>query len=364
MNYKKILYIGPYREFGGAANSSRNFIHALHRAGHDVCIAPIYTTGDIYPENEISSEILPLENNFLKSYDIVIQHCHPCEYVYKSGWSLNIGVFQFDSFLLPHTLSSRLKLVDRIVVNSMNNYNVVQKILIDHEIKYCPELINEELVHQSYKKYEWANMDLNYKFYLIGDFVNRKNFIKAISGYISAFTKYDNVELILKTKPHYTHNNDQVLHKELEYELEKIYNANKLKKADAPQIKIMIGKFNYHDLLTLHYNANCFIDISMGENFGYSTLEAAMFNKDIIVNSKSSSNEIPTKKYQVLAKACNVHDPFAKNFLDNRTNNLWYDVDFEDYILCLKRAYENRYNNEQSNDLSRFYYSNINNLIC
>lgn len=366
MIYKKILYIGPYREFSGAGNSARNYIHALYKSGHDVCISPIYITGDIYPENEISSEILPLENNYLKNYDIIIQHCHPFEWVHRAGHALNIGIFQFNSLKLHPLLSHRLSLVDRVVVNSVNNETIVNRITTTKNIVYCPELIDTDSLNRNFHIYEWNNKkDKPYTFYLIGDFIDRKNFTKAISGYITAFSKNDNVQLILKTKPHYTHNNENILHKEIEYELEKIFHANKLSKERAPEIKIMIGKFTYDQLLNLHYNGDCFIDISMGENFGFSTLEAAMFQKDIIVNSKSSSNEIPDKKYSVLSSQVYIHDPHNNNMIDNRTTNMWSNIDFDNYVSYLKTSYLNRYENKSTkNSISKFTYDQVNALIC
>lgn len=365
MNNKKILYIGPYREFGGSGNSARNYIHALYMAGHDVCISPIYVTGDIYPENEISSEILPLENNHLKNYDIIIQHCHPCEYVYTKGVAKTIGIFEFNSYKLCPTLSSRLKLVDTLVVNSLNNQKIVKNLLPEHDIKYVPQLIDKNIVNQHFERYQWnSGSNRPYSFYLIGDFIHRKNFIKAINGYVTTFSRNDNVQLIIKTKPHYSHNNENILHKEIEYELGRVFDANKITKENAPDIKIMLGKFDYKQILTLHYNGDCYIDVSMGENFGFSTLEAALFNKNIIVNNRLSSYNIPSSKYGVSAKPINTYDPYDKNFISNRTNNLWFDIDFEDYIKSLKIAYTNRYDSVCTNELNEYDYSNIDQLLC
>ena len=74
--HKKILYIAPYREMTGYGNSARNYIEALNKQGHDVCIAPIYISATNYPEEYIDKEILPwrgiTQRIMMWSYSIVI----------------------------------------------------------------------------------------------------------------------------------------------------------------------------------------------------------------------------------------------------------------------------------------------------
>jgi|LakMenE01Jun11ns_1017448.scaffolds.fasta_scaffold9958414_4 glycosyltransferase involved in cell wall biosynthesis len=366
INKHRILYIGPYREFSGAGQSARNYIRALYHAGHDICIAPIFTTGDIYPENEISSEILPLENNYLKKYDILIQHCHPFDYIQDSRFDLNIGLFQFNTQNLHKILRSRFNLVDRIIVNSKLNHRVLNDIVLnsDTKVKYVPELIDLSLKDNSYQKYDWLQKKDPYVFYGIGDFIHRKNFISLISAYIHTFRKDDNVQLIVKTKPHHLHNNHEILCKEIDYEVSRIYDANKISKESAPDIKMMIGKFEYYQLLKLHYNGNCFVDVSMGENFGYSVLESALFNNDIIVNKHIGSSEIVGSSYTVNANICNVYDPYTKSFIDNTIDHKWMSVDYEDLCYKMKLAWLNRYNTNNQYDLDQFSYSRVNELIC
>jgi len=363
----RILYIGPYREFSGAGNSARNYIQALYRAGYNVCISPIYLTGDVYPENEISSEILPLETNYLKKYDIVIQHCHPFDYIQDSRFDLNIGIFQFNSQDLPKILRSRLNLVDKVISNSNLNTNILRSILknIDHSKICCvPELINEELVNEQYTKYDWLKKSDPYVFYTIGDFIPRKNILTLVSAFLKTFTKEDNVQLIIKTKPHHLHNNYEILYKELDYEISKIYDANKTTKENSPEIKIMMGKFQYNKLLNLHFNGSCYVDISMGENFGYSVLEAALFNKDIIVNNNISSSEITNTTYKVSANISSINDPYTKSFIENNTNDYWMDIDYNDLCSKLKESWMNRYSNINEYDLSKYFFNKINQLIC
>ena len=155
-----------------------------------------------------------------------------------------------------------------------------------------------------------------------------------------------------------------MLCKEIDYEVSRVYDANKTIKSLAPDIKIMMGKFEYNQLLNLHYNSDCFVDVSMGENFGYSLLEAALFNNTIIVNSGISSSEIVQTPYMVDSHITNVYDPYTKSFVDNSISHKWMNVDYDNLCYHMKNAWLNRYSTINEYDLSEYSYSNINKLLC
>lgn len=364
---KNILYIGPYREFSGAGNSSRRYIEALHQNGHDVCIAPIFYSGEIYPEQDISSEILPLEHNYLKSYDIVIQHCHPFDYCYSNKFEKNIGIFQFNAATLSPSITSRLKILDEIVVNSNFNKSIINSFRHNNQlnIKVFPELIDENLKNKNYVDYQWLpEKNKPLIFYTIGDMTNRKNIEKIILAFLYTFNKSDNVELLIKTKSHFSHDKENIIHKEMEYALNKCYRILRKNKKDLKNPKIMIGQFDYSSILSMHKNCNCYIDASKAENFGYPVLEAALFNNYIICNENSSTKEISDKSYLVSSIEEDVVDPDTPNFIYNRLGDQWYNVSFID--LCSKmgevfRCFQSQENIEHN--LDNYFYSKIDGLL-
>lgn len=363
---KNILYIGPYREFGGAGNSARNYIQALFESGHDVCIAPIFYTGDTYPENEISSDILPLENNTLRNYDIVIQHCNPFDYVYSNKFDINIGIYQFNSGVINNSILSRLNLMDRIVVNSTFNFNVINKSakqeLVD-KILVCPELIDTRLKNKEYPEYPWINHN-SVVFYTIADLIERKNIQKIITAFLYTFGTEDKAELIIKTKPHYSHRENDLVNKEIQYMIDKIYKTLRLDKNHCKQPKIMVGAFEHRAVLGVHKNANIYIDASMAENFGYSVLEAALFDNYLIVNENSSTSEISSSCLLTESRPINITDSYTNTFMENTIDQYWYDVDFHHLCSNMQTAYFSGLGNKcVSHDLSKYAYKNVENIL-
>jgi glycosyltransferase involved in cell wall biosynthesis len=364
-NNKNILYIGPYREYSGAGNAARNYIQALYEAGNDVCIAPIFYTGETYPENEISSDILPLENNHLKNYDIVIQHCHPFDYIYSNKFDINIGIYQFNSDSIRSTTISRLMLMDRIVLNSRHNKKIIDSLSSSIETIVVPELIDINLKNKSYIEYSWLKKKPNpVVFYTIGDFIERKNIQDIIRAFIYTFRDNDNVELIVKTKPHYSHKQQDLINKEIEYYIEKIYASLRLDKKSNKQPKIMVGQFDYSYLLALHKNCNIYVDASMAENFGYTCLEAALFDNYLIVNENSSTQEISPLAFRTSSRPVNISDSYTANFVDNTVQDFWYHINFEHLCDNMRNAYFKAIVSPKiKHNLNHYDYSNIGEMI-
>lgn len=365
---KNILYIGPYREFSGAGNAARNYIQALFEIGHDICISPIYYTSDIYPDNEISSDILALENNYLSRYDVIIQHCHPFDYVYDSRFEKNIGIYQFNSADIHPSLITRLNLMDKIVVNSAFNYKALYKICrteIADKINIWPELIDRKLSNRSYVEYSWIKQKPRpVVFYTVGDLIERKNIHTIIKAFLYTFKDYDNVELIIKTKSHHSHNELDLINKELEYNIDKIYRCLKINKKSARQPKIMVGAFDYEYLLALHQNSNVYIDCAMSENFGYSVLEAALFGNYLIVNENSSTAEISNNCLLTHSMPITINDSYTTNFIENTPERYWYEVSFESICENMLKAYCLALCNPKTeHDLTKYHYQTMENLL-
>jgi glycosyltransferase involved in cell wall biosynthesis len=362
---KNILYIGPYREYSGAGNAARNYIQALYEFGHDVCIAPIFYTGETYPENEISSDILPLENNHLKRYDVVIQHCHPFDYVYSNKFEMNIGLYQFSSDSVKPAIVSRLMMMDRIILNSEHNKKIIDSLSSSINSIVVPELIDINLKNESYIEYSWLKRQPNpIVFYTIGDFIERKNIQDIIRAFLYTFRDNENVELIIKTKPHYSHKQQDFINKELEYYIDKIYASLRMDKKNNKQPKIMVGQFDYRYLLALHKNSNIYIDASMAENFGYTCLEASLFDNYLIVNENSSTMEISSASFPTTSRPVSVLDSYTANFVDNTVEDFWYHINFEDLCKNMMKAYlQAVVSPKQKHDLSRYEYKNIESMI-
>ena len=346
-----ILYIGPYREFSGMGNAARQYIKALVASGDNISIRPSYNIFKPFPKEEIGNEILELESNFSKSYHKVIQHCYPHQVVLDKRFQQNICITHLESMGSNQTIAQYLNIMDTIVVGSNYCVKALSSNGVDpSKIKIIPEPIDLEIV-SSYKENNppKAKTSSAFSFYTICDFVDRKNLDKMILAYSLACDKLDDIELVIKLKS-FT-NTDIHINESIEYFLSKIYSTIRRNNIRKPQI--LLGETKYDTILYMHNNHDCFINVSSGESFGYSTLEAMAFENNIMVNKHIGSSEIIQENCGNLVetKSCQCLDSDRVYYLYNSINDYWFVPEVSSIIENMyKSIYESKENKKQRID--------------
>lgn len=361
-----ILYIGPYREFSGMGNASRQYIKALILAGYNVSVRPIYNLFKPYPAQEIDNEIIELESNFSKSYHAVIQHCFPHQFTLDRRFNKNIGIVHLESQGYGYGIVDYIDLMDHIIVPS----NYVYKTLIyagtdPSKLSIVPEPIDLEYIN-SHKQNNKTTKD-KFSFYTICDFIDRKNLDKIITAYSLAFDKEDNVEFVIKLKNFA--NTDIHIGESIDYTLSKIYSI--LKRNHITKPKIVCGNTKYEAVMYLHNNNDCFINASSGESFGYATLEAMAFNNNIIVNDQIGSSEIVADGCGYITNVTEINcvdqDRLYPQY--NTIDNTWFMPELNSLITNMYKAVnETSYEKEQriaaqNTALQNFSMENIANRL-
>lgn len=347
-----ILYIGPYREFSGMGNAARKYIKALLVAGHNIGIRPIFNTFKTYPENDIDYEILELESNVAKPYDIVIQHCYPHQLNYDHRFNKNIGIIHLEAMNYYEHFIDYINTMDEVIVGSNYVYkSLVHRDNLRTKIKIVPEPIDIEYLSQ-YQNNNISQKRNNYSFYVVADLVDRKNIYDILKAYIMLYDSGDNVDLVLKLKNYSSQdiNIDQVV----EYEFSKIY--GKYRKNNFKKPQIVFGDTNYESLLYIHNNNDCLINISSGESFGYSALEALCFNNNVITTKNSATSEL-LGDYGGLLIDVNKSRCEESNriyYMYNSHHQWWYKPDLESLMLNMDMAR----NESLSNKEKRINYQN------
>lgn len=329
-----ILYIGPYREFTGMGNAARQYIKALLVAGHNVSIRPIYNTFKAYPEKDIDYEILELESNIAKPYDILIQHCYPHQLYYDNRFQKNIGIIHLESSNYYSNISNYINMMDEVIVGSNFVHKVLSSINFSKPIRVVPEPIDLEFI-KKYRENNTRSIKDSYSFYAIGDLSERKNLYEIVKAFVVAYDSDDNVDLVLKI---ISSNERVATDQEIEYELNKIY--SRIKKNYEKRPRIVFGDIDYHSILYLHNNNDCFINVSSGESFGYSTLEAMAFNNQIIVNDQIGSSEIIDEDCglfnNVYKRSC--EDSSRLYHIYNSYHQSWYKPEIDRLIVNMNTA--------------------------
>lgn len=131
-----------------------------------------------------------------------------------------------------------------------------------------------------------------YKFYCIGQLINRKGILETIESFCKSFTSTDKVMLILKTfKLNYS-------------EFEKVRCISKILSVcrnynHAPIIFIK-ESLNYDEIRSLHEIGDCYVQLTRSEGFGLGIFDAFNSKKDIIVTGHGGQIEYLGKDYEGL----------------------------------------------------------------
>lgn len=284
-----ILYIGPYREFSGEGNASRNYLKALIQTGHNISARPIYNLFKPYPKEDIDPDILDLETNFSKKYHTIIQHANPHQFIYSAKFDKNIAITHLDSYNYQCNIADYFNIVDTLVVGSLWLKKNIEKI---HNIKTkvvnIPEPIDIEKINEYRNTNTKIKKDHNFKFYVIADYVCRKNIDTILLAFLLLSQQFSGIDLVLKIKN--KSNDTGILESTIQYNFEKLYVSLRTNEIKKP--KILFGGTKYNSILFLHNNNDCLINASYGESFGYSCLEAMAFNNNIIVTSDTGAEEL------------------------------------------------------------------------
>lgn len=342
-----ILYIGPYREFSGMGNAARNYIKSLVVAGYNVSIRPIYNVFQSYPDKELESEILDLEYNFSKKYHKVIQHCYPHQFCLNKKFDQHIGIVHLESKNYMKSLSPFIDLMDSIIVGS----EFVKNVLSEDQnrsakIHVVPEPININQIHEYKQQHKSQPKESDrYSFYVISDFITRKNINTILLAFLILSDKFEYIDLIIKTKGSGSLDvvNDQVI----QYEFEKIYNT--MRKNQFRKPRILVGNTKYEAIKYIHNNNDCIINISSGESFGYSVLEAMCFNNNTIVTNNTALSELTNNTgYVVDSELIQCMDSDRIFHIYNSIDQKWYEPSLDSLVLQMSRAAHESPKNKQN----------------
>lgn len=333
-----ILFVGPYREFTGIGNASRKYIEALSVAGYNVAARPIFNTIKPVLEQQLSEAVLRSEKNKSDKYDTIIQHGYPHQFCYHQGYK-NIGIIHIESTQYGFDIYEYLNHLDEIWVGSTVSKNELIRLSLDEKkIKIVPEFIDLNIVETYKNKHSREHKD-KFMFYVIADFIDKKNLPTIILAFFILSIEFPDIGLLIKTKN--AHNDSSNLSEVIKYDIDKIIQNLRLnidKNETYPVL--IIGETKYENILYIHNNCDCYIDISSGESFGYPVLEAMAFNNQIIVNKNIGSCDTVrgTKFYGVDSQLKYCNDASSPYWIYNSINQQWYDPELGSLIIQMKRA--------------------------
>jgi glycosyltransferase involved in cell wall biosynthesis len=371
-----VLFIGPYRQQDGWGLATQSYIKAVATQVKELTTRPIFLAGN--GTDQLDSDILGYENSLYANYDVVIQKTLPHCLFYDGRFKKNIGLFVLETNNISNSRCiHNINQMDEVWVPSEQE----KKCLIKSGITKPIKAISQPLDIDSITKYSNNKLDFNsvvnktFKFYFIGEYVERKNIKDLITAFHIAFDINQPVSLVLKTSIPGMSPSDSLraIEKDINELKQKLNISQRYKKEI-----IITEKLPYSDIISLHNSCDCLVSPSYGEAFCRPVAEAlCLGNIPIVTDNTGMIDYINNENGFVISssKTPVIIDQrtLSKDFDIYNANEFWYKISIYDLVEKMKLVYqmhrENRKKLEEKRELGissidKFTYSSVGNRLC
>ncbi len=327
---RNIQLQGPFESSYSLAIVNRRLMEAIDDIDQDDNIS-IYCTegpGDYMPKDEELSDkpharMLWERSKEVIYPDITIRNMYPPRVADVTG-GLNFQAFGWEESIIPdHYISNFNKYLSGI--GTMSDY--VTDILIENGIKIPVKTmgIGVRLVSnfEQLKPYPLKTRK-GTKFLHISSAFPRKGVDVLLEGYFEAFTKADDVCLVLKTFPN-PHNNVEEILKQL-----------RSRYPHAPEVEWINRDLTDEELNRLYKAADCYVQAARGEGFGLPVAEAMLAKLPVIVSANSGMADFCNEENALLVgfEQMPADTHVTKN--GNGKVSMWFEPKKEELIQQLR----------------------------
>jgi len=376
---KSILYICQ-NGTSGYANAAKGYIYDYISKKIPVK-TQYFNCSDEVNENDRFHQYLNSCTSVNINYNTIIVHSTPDIWteVIKNAPNINLEdkivigrtVWEFEKLLPTWVNSINTSIVDIVSVPTEWNKKcfikngVIKPIIVEphvyvdypHKKAGLKHLLTKSIM--ICKNENTINIENSYKFYCIGQMIERKGIIETIDAFCNAFTSTDKVVLFVKTfKLNYSKEEQQ----KCLLEITKITD-----KYDHAPIIYIKDNLNYDNIKSLHDVGDCYVHLTKTEGFCLGAFDAFNNNKKIIITGYGGHTEYLGKDYDGLVNyklnpLAIDESVFFQFKLDNTYT--WAIADKKNAIDLLKSTYSNylkqkeiiRLNKEEIVSLSTGWY--------
>lgn len=372
------LFIGPYRQQDGWGAATRDYIRAIASHIKNISIRPLYLATNYI--NQLDEDLLEYENSTYENYDIVFQKALPHCLVPQQLTAKNVGLFTLETNDISH--SNCVHLINRmseICVPSQQEAKTLKASGVTIPIRIISQPLDTAYIKKQRDLQHKLPLDpliaKTFKFYTIGEYVDRKNILDTVLAFNLAFDITDNVSLIIKTsRPGLSSADAQKFIVQEITNMKKRMNIGFLKNKEV----VITDRLSDDDLMGLHRTCDCFVSSSRGEAFCRPAAEALCFGNTPIVTDNTGMTDF-----------INTHNGFVVNshrtpvMVNERTLSndfdiynayeYWYQPNIYSLIEQMRSAYNMSRKDKEAmlkkqtlgiDAVDSFSYSNIGNKIC
>jgi glycosyltransferase involved in cell wall biosynthesis len=373
---KNILFIGPYRQADGWGDASRSYIKAIASTNNNLTIHPNYFTNNI---TDIPQEVSQYEQKFFDNYDIVIQKALPGCFFYNGSYKKNIAITELETSDWSRSSCIRnLNEMDEVWVPSEFERQTLLKGGVYKPVKAISQPLDIDFIKKnSANKLPLPKSISNtFKFYFIGEYIERKNINDLILAFNLAFDYDEPISLIIKTNSQGSNNPNQ-LRQKIEQDIieikKKMGTGNKFKKEI-----IITERLTNEQMIGLHNACDCFVNAAYGEAFCRPAAEALVLGKTPIVNKNTGMKDFINNDNGFLVNSYKTpvlleNRPLSADFDFYNSYQYWYKIDIYDLIDKLKNVYSLYQKNKTQiadkaeigkSNMDSFSYSTIGSKLC
>lgn len=344
---KNILFIGPYKDSNGLGYASRRYINCLAaKSDINLSIKPIFFTNSHIQHPLDLKTFESYENAYYTYYDFVIQYGYPEYYVYDKRFGKNIGIVEIETRSINRSgWSSKLNMMDEILVNSTNALHSAYDAGVTKPIRLLPEPYNIGAYEQSYNPFFVDKKETNpFIFYTIGQYTDKKNIKGIILAYLLEFNRQDNVRLFIKTDDY--DKKPEELRESIKYDINEIKVA--LRKSQYCDIDYVVGRLSDQDIIRLHKDGDCYVNACKADGMGPCAIEAMLANKLIITTKNIGSSTYFNSSNALMVDSINS-SVYMSNSILNKNIFTIYEEWNEPNIISLQSQMRSAYNMSKNN---------------
>lgn len=363
----KVSYVAPINDGTGYANAAIRTILSLDAAGVDVVPLELRMANQNVPAPKRVQELS--KKNGQESTHI-IQNLLPYLLSYQDGYQ-NIGYFFYetDNFR-PTGWHINGNLMDKIFVSCHANKLALMEADIDPDKIFTIPIGNDPSIYdREYKKIDFKQYKNAYKIYSIADFSYRKNILGIVESYFKAFSRADNVVLILKcyVDGQTTDNSFKIISEEI---LKIKQQLRKYSVDNYPKIILISQYLSDEEIMGLHQSCDLYVNAERGAAWCLPAFDAVGFNNAVIAcgwGGPSEFIENGQNGFLLDYKMTPVKNMGQCNFGNLYTcHENWSEPDLEQLSDIMRYCYEKNWKpipKARLDMLERFNLANSGNII-
>lgn len=333
-----VKYIGPVFDPSGYAEANRNCIAALHKAGVDVTVK-VVSWDKARTDYGKTGEIVKSLVDRSIPYQFVIMHVgmEHCKKFHEQ-LKYNISFPYWETSKTPELWIQNTPFMQEIWASCKWNAETYKRdgIKIPITVMPTPLDISEYDPKIEPLKIDGLGPDA-YKFYAIGQWTERKNFLGLLKAYYAAFTSNDKVVLIIKS---YRSNDSQSEQNIIKSEIQRM--KIDMNMQNYPPVYFIGNILPKEDMIRLNALGDCFVLPTRAEGFGMPYAEAMLMGKPCIATNYSSHLDFMNESNSYLIDCHEVpvaHMPWCGLYNGNQNWAQPHTLHCRD---LMRHVYENR----------------------